>query len=84
MGSLVPTKYDLVGEGARWLAEWLEKSDPGFKGVSIILITVSDGVFDMVSNEPPERIRAMLTSGMLKVLTMTPTTEIGGPKSVPS
>ena len=67
---------DVVAEGVKWLAEWLEKTDPdNFTGVSIIIITVTKskdasvvGCMDMVTNEPPTRVLAMLTSAMNRVL----------------
>lgn len=64
-------RNNLIAEGASWLVGWLEKADPSFKDVSLVLIFTSkpelgtnSSDFDMVSNESNIATVAMLLAGL--------------------
>lgn len=69
-----PDKVQLVAEGTKWLADWLEKQDPDFKDCSIILITVTQdqpnktAIFEMMTNEQPGRVLHMLSFAANEVI----------------
>lgn len=68
-------KQQIVREAAVWLLEWLEKTDPDFKGASIILMTTTlpkEGetscIFYMVSNESAVGMVSILLHGLNQAL----------------
>lgn len=69
MGAVVD-KREIVAEAVVWLMQWLEQSDPDFKGASVIVVTTTNptdnktAIFDMASNESALNTFAMLLHGM--------------------